>query len=174
MIGYLSWLSTVKHGKKLSFEFLYERGFVPMCVVGVGNTIYNKWGLELDIHMDFVCCQARVSPETRESKYITYEGELIEIEKQFKIDQTPNLLKMSVEDLKKLIPAGYEYKIDRRRKYVKAKSQISYTNERGRFKIVKDGEVICHAYNDQDEAYFLCKSLMYILKEENLLLKNAA
>lgn len=156
---------------KLSFEFLYERGFVPVCLVGGCNTVYNKWGFELDIHMDFICCVARVGSERR---YIQFESQLIKIEKELNIDQTPNICKMDLVELRNLIPEGYEYKIDNRKKKIKPTSQVSYINQRGRYKIVKGSEVISEAYADEEESYFLCHSLLYILKKENLLFKNAA
>lgn len=168
MIGVSLYIDSAKE-TKLSFEFLYERGFVPVCVAGPGNTVYEKWGFRLDIHMNFICCVAEVGSER---KYIQFESELIELEKQLNIDQTPNIMKMDLVELRSLIPKGYEYKIDNRRKKIKPTSQVSYINKKGRYKIVKDGEVISEAYADEEEEYFLCHALLYILKKENMLFKN--
>jgi hypothetical protein len=44
---------------------------------------------------------------------------------------------------------------------------------RGRYKIIKGDEVISEGYNDEEEAFFLCRSLLYILKKENLLPTNS-
>lgn len=171
---------------KLDFNFLYERGFIATCAVGAGNTIFNKWGFELDIHCNFIYCIAsmprelinKVSKSIRlDSGYqmpsIHYKSELIELEKLMNIDNTPLMSKMSVEELKRLLPPQYEYILNKRKKYKKSEYQRSYSTKRGRYKIIKGDEVISEGYNDEEEGYFLCHSLLYILKQENLLPKNS-
>lgn len=158
---------------KLTFGFLTERGFVPTHRVGAGNTIYNKWGFELDIHFNFVYCKARVNKNGGyKEKYITTKGELIEIEKELGIDKTPIINNMSVDELKALIPEGYEYILNKRKRFVKSDSQLSFSTKKGRYKIVKGDEVISEGYNNEEESYFLCHSLLFVLEKEGLLPKN--
>lgn len=158
---------------KLDFEFLTERGFVPTHMVGAGNRIYNKWGFELEIHLNFIYCNARIKTgDGYEEKYIHTKSELIELEKRLNIDETPVMTKMSIEELKALIPDGYTYILNKRKKYVKADSQLSFSTKRGRYKIVKGDEVISEGYNDEEEHYFLCHSILFVLERENLLPKN--
>lgn len=159
---------------KLTFEFLHDRGFIPTCRVGAGNTIYNKWGFELNIHCNFVYCEARINHDGKfERKNIYSKSELIELEKLLNIDQTPNMAKMTVEELKKLIPDGYVYTLNKRMKKLHSETQLSFNNKRGRYKITKGEEVISLGYNDEEESYFLCHTLLYILEKENLLLNNS-
>lgn len=158
---------------KLDFEFLTERGFVPTCRVGAGNTIFNKWGFELDIHCNFTYCKARVKEgEAYQEKYIHTKAELIELEKRLHIDETPIMTQMNVDELKALVPEGYTYTLNKRKKYVKSQSNLSYSKKKGRYKIVKGDEVMCEGYNDEQESYFLCHSLLFVLERENLLPKN--
>ena len=152
--------------EKLDFDFLFERGFVPTCRVGVANTIYNKWGFVLEIHSNCVYCNSD------EYGYIKTKGELIDIEKKLNIDQTPIMTKMSVEELKALIPQGYSYVLDESKKHIKSEYQLSYSHAKGRYKIFKGEELISEGYNDETEDYFLCHSLLFVLEKENLLPKN--
>lgn len=164
-----------EYGKvnKLTFDILNERGYVPTCQVGAGNTIYNKWGFELDIHCNFVYCEARVNMDGKyERKNIYYEHELIGLEQFLNIDKTPIMTKMTIDELKKLIPKGYVYTLNNKKKYIKSETQLSFSRARGRYKITKGKELVSEGYNDEDEGYFLSHSLLYILKEENLLPKN--
>lgn len=158
---------------KLDFEFLTERGFVPTCRVGAGNTIYNKWGLELEIHMNFVYCKARIKEgELYKEKYIHTNGDLIQLEQELSIDDTIVMTKMSVDELKALIPDGYTYILNKRKRYKKSENQLSFSRKKGRYKLVKGEEVISEGYNDEEESYFLCRSILFVLKKENLLPTN--
>lgn len=158
---------------KLDFDFLLERGYVATCRVGAGNTIYNKWGFELDIHCNFVYCKARTEWFNYTEGYISTKVQLIDIEKRLSIDETPIMTKMSVEELKELLPDGYTYILNKRKRYKKTETQLSFSKARGRYKILKGEEIISEGYNDELEDYFLCHSLLYILKKENLLPKNS-
>ena len=100
------------------------------------------------------------------------KGELIEFEKQLNIDQTPIMTKLSVDELKALIPKGYTYILDESKKHIKSKMQLSESYAKGRYKIMKGEELISEGYNDQAEDYFLCKSLLFILEKENLFPTN--
>jgi hypothetical protein len=155
-------------GKKLTFDFLTERGYVPVTVLNAVTIIHSKWGFELEIHGEFVYCNARIHG----GKNIRYEHELIEIENELQIDKTPIITKMSVDELKALLPAGYTYILNKRKKFVNADSAMSYSIRKGRYKIIKGDELISEGYNDEEESYFLMRSLLFILKIENKLPKN--
>ena len=172
--------------EKLDFGFLYERGFVATVAVGAGNVIFNKWGFELDVHCNFINCVARIPRElvSKISKsirldsgcqmpLIDYKWQLIELEKLMEVDKVPLMSKMSVEDLKRLLPPQYEYILNKRKKYKKSEHQLSYNTQRGRYKIINGDEVISEGYNDQEEGYFLSYSLLYILEKEKLLPTNS-
>lgn len=152
--------------EKIDFDFLFERGFVPTCRVGVGTIIHNKWGFEIKTLGNCDYCRSD------DFGNISTKGELIEIEKQLNIDQTPIMTKMSVDELKALIPEEYTYILDESKKHIKSKMQLSESYAKGRYKIMKGEELISEGYNDQAEDYFLCKSLLFILEKENLLPKN--
>lgn len=157
---------------KLTFDYLVDRGYVPTCRVGAGNTIYNKWGFEIDIHCNFVYCKVRMPGLSYNEGYISTKQELLNYEKQLGIDKTPLITKMSVDELKLLLPQGYEYFLNKRKRYKKSETNLSFTRLKGRYKITKGDELISEGYNDEEESYFLCHSLLYILKKENLLPKN--
>ena len=170
----------------LDFAFLNQRGFIPTCRVGAGDTIFNKWGFELVVHCNFTYCVARIHRELvgkinkiirLDSGYqlpsIKYKWELLELEKLMNVDNTPLMSKMSVDELKSLLPPDYTYILDEKKKYTKSENQISYSTEKGRYKIVKGDDVISEGYNDEEEDYFLCRTLLYILKKENLLPTNS-
>lgn len=171
---------------KLDFDFLFERGFIATCAVGAGNTIFNKWGFELDVHCNFVYCVARIHRELvdkisksirLDSGYqmpsIHYKWELLELERLMEVDNTPLMSKMNVDELKTILPPDYKYILNKRKKYKKSEYQRSYTTARGRYKIIKGDEVISEGYNDEEEGYFLCHSLLYILEKEKLLPTNS-
>jgi len=80
---------------------------------------------------------------------------------------------MSVDELKELIPTEYIYTLNKRKKKIESKSNISFNKKRGRYKITKGEDVVSEGYNDEDESYFLCHSLLFILKRENLLPTNS-
>ena len=152
--------------EKIDFDFLFERGFIPTCRVGVGTIIYNKWGFEIKTLGNCDYCRSD------EYGNIQTKGHLIDIEKQLNIDQTPIMTKMSVDELKALIPVGYTYILDERKEYVKSESQLSDSHAKGRYKMMKGEELISEGYNDETEDYFLCHSLLFVLEKENLLPKN--
>jgi len=171
---------------KIDFDFLFERGFIPTYVVGSGNTIYNKWGFELDIHANFVYCIAKIPRElidkisksiriigADQMPSIQYKWELLELEKLMEIDNTPIMSKMNIDELKKLLPPDYEYILDESKEYIKTEYQRSYSTAQGRYTIMKGDKIICKGYNDEEESYFLCHSLLYILKHENQLPTNS-
>mgnify|MGYP001577787050 CR=1 FL=1 len=158
---------------KLTFEFLYERGYIPTCRVGAGNTIYNKWGFELDIHCNFVYCKARTKWFNCTQGYISTKGDLIDIEKRLEIDNSPLITKMSVEELKTLIPKEYTYTLNKRKKKIHSESNLSFNTKSGRYKITKGKTVISEGYNNEEESYFLCRSLLYIFEVEKLLPTNS-
>ena len=159
---------------KLTFDFLFDRGFIPTRVVG-GNTTYNKWGLELDIHCNFVYCKARIKSEKDkyEEKYLHSKSDLINLEKLMEINETPLMTKMTVDELKKLIPIEYSYFLNKRKKKIQSESNMSFNTKRGRYIIKKGESIISEGYNDEEEDYFLCRSLLYILMVENLMPKNS-
>lgn len=172
--------------EKLDFNFLEQRGFIPTCAVGVANTVYNKWGFELDIHANFVYCLAKIPrelvdkisyniriSEADQMPSIQYKWELLELEKLMEIDSTPIMSKMSVDELKSILPPEYEYILDESKKYIKTEYQRSYNTARGRYIIKKGEEIICNGYNDEEESYFLCHSLLYILQKEKQLPTNS-
>jgi len=152
--------------EKINFDFLFERGFVPTCRVGVGTIIYNKWGFEIKTLGNCYSCRSD------DFGNIKTKGELIEFEKQLNIDQTPIMTKMSVEELKAYIPIEYTYILDESKEYVKSETQLSESYAKGRYKIMKGEELISEGYNDETEDYFLCHSLLFVLNKENLMPKN--
>jgi len=136
---------------KIDFDFLFERGFIPTYVVGSGNTIYNKWGFELDIHANFVYCIAKIPRElidkisksiriigADQMPSIQYKWELLELEKLMEIDNTPIMSKMNIDELKKLLPPDYEYILDESKEYIKTEYQRSYSTAQGRYTIMKE------------------------------------
>jgi len=155
--------------KKLTFEFLEERGFLSICVIGA-DTVFEKWGLSVYVHMNFISCVARI-PKVNEIP-INYQSELLEIERLLNIDNTPILTKMGIDELKSMIPEGYTYILDERKPYVKSERGLSFNREKGRYKIIRGGSVISEGYNDEVEGYFLMRSLLYMLEHEGLLPKN--
>ena len=155
--------------KKLTFEFLEERGFLSICVIGA-DTVFEKWGLSVYVHMNFISCVARI-PKVNETP-INYQSELLEIERLLNIDNTPILTKMGIDELKSMIPEGYTYILDERKPYVKSERGLSFNREKGRYKIIRGGSVISEGYNDEVEEYFLMRSLLYMLEHEGLLPKN--
>ena len=155
--------------KKLTFEFLEERGFLSICVIGA-DTVFEKWGLSVYVHMNFISCVARI-PKVNEIP-INYQSELLEIERLLNIDNTPILTKMGIDELKSMIPEGYTYILDERKPYVKSERGLSFNREKGRYKIIRGGSVISEGYNDEVEEYFLMRSLLYMLEHEGLLPKN--
>jgi hypothetical protein len=155
--------------EKLTLEFLRDRGYIPTCLVGGCNVVYNKWGFELVVHCNFISCTARME---KGLIYISTKNQLIECEKLLEIDKTPNMFNMSIDELKQLIPNGYIYEVDESIEKVESDSSISYNNETGRYKITKGDTVISMGYNDEDEDLFLCRALLYILKKENILKRN--
>jgi hypothetical protein len=155
--------------KKLTFEFLEERGFLSICVIGA-DTVFEKWGLSVYVHMNFISCVARI-PKANEIP-INYQSELLEIERLLNIDNTPILTKMGIDELKSMIPEGYTYILDERKPYVKSERGLSFNRGKGRYKIIRGGSVISEGYNDEVEEYFLMRSLLYMLEHEGLLPKN--
>ena len=157
----------------LTFDFLYERGFIPTTVMGI-TFVYKKWGLSLYVHGDFISCWANISINDKpEQKYIFSISQLIELEKLMKIDQTPIITQLSVDELKALIPQGYTYILNKRKKKIPSTGGRSFETKKGRYRILKGDEIISEGYNDEDEDYFLSRSLLYILESENLLPKNS-
>lgn len=155
--------------QEITQEILTRRGFVPTTVVGSGAyCVYNKWGIELDVgmYMGNFC-------KTQDGRYIKTKKELLAFEFEHKIDRTPLITKMSIAQLKKMIPNGYRYVIDKRCKFIKTKDTLSFNHKRGRYKIYKGKELIAIGYNDQEESYFLMESLLFILEQENLLPRNS-
>lgn len=158
---------------KLTLEFLEQRGYIPTCLVGAGNVIHNKWGFELNIHCNFVYCEARIGIGNKyETKNIHYENQLIDIEKQLNIDKTQNISKMSIDELKSLLPDNYTYTLNKRKRYKRSETNLSFSKAKGRYRITKGNELISEGYNDEEEDYFLIYSILFILKEENKLPKN--
>lgn len=171
--------------EKITFDYLFDRGYIPTYVVGSAAVIYNKWGLELQILENFAYCIARIPRELipklnpsiiLDSGYrmpsIRQKWELLEIERLMEIDQTPKITDMTVDELKALIPDGYTYILNKRKKKIESKTNLSFNPKRGRYKITKDDTVVEEGYNDEEERYFLSRSLLFILKEENKLIKN--
>jgi hypothetical protein len=155
--------------KKLTFEFLEERGFLSICVIGA-DTVFEKWGLSVYVHMNFISCVARI-PKVNEIP-INYQSELLEIERLLNIDNTPILTKMGIDELKSMIPEGYTYILDEKKPYVKSERGLSFSTAMGRYKIKKGREVIISGYNDEREDYFLKRSVLYLLGIEKMMPVN--
>ena len=158
-----------KYGKanKLSSQILRERGYVHTYHFGVGNVVYDKWGLEVTVGMEDYYFEVRTPDKGRYN--IHYEHELEAIESRLGVIDKPNMWDMSIEELKALIPDGYNYVLDETKPEKPSPGGSSYDQERGRYKMLRGDKIVSEGYNDEGEQYFLMRSILFVLGEEGLL-----